>query len=281
MSVPRWFRDGYRDAVWESEVLTADHKAVAEIYARHARDIRGDKSSEADLAWLTYDRLQAAAGIRRRSKVKAILDDLEAGGWLVVVQRVHRRPTVYRLAIPDSPETPITGTTVVPPGGTTVVPPLVPGRNHGSHVRAGNGGVGSVDVGTPPLEELPSISSPSGPASPADIRRVVEATGADERQAAAIIAKIRADNHITHSLGAYLRAIPDSDLRRHHASLHGHRHDDAKNAADFEDRRRTAPDCIHGYPAGALIRPSTGRALCPLCHRGRPALTPNQGKPGR
>ncbi|MBG6133965.1 hypothetical protein [Longispora fulva] len=300
MSGARWFRDRFRDAVWECETLTADHKAVAETYARHARDGRGDKSAWADLAWLTYDRLQAGAGIRRRSNVKKILDDLEGAGWLVVVQRVHRRPTVYRLAIPQPPATTpepvpagggstasgvvgaVGGTTVVPPGRTTVVPAVVASRDHGSHTLTGRGGVGSADVGTPPSEELPSISSPSGAIRAADLRRVTAATGADEHQAAAIIAKIQADNHITRSLTGYLHAITDADLRHHHAALHHQPdHAAAEDTAAFEQRRRTAPACVHDHPAGALIHPTTRRALCPLCHRGRPPITPNRGKPGQ
>ncbi|GIG60575.1 hypothetical protein Lfu02_49470 [Longispora fulva] len=282
VTAPRWFRDRFRDAVWESEQLTADHKAVAETYARHARDAHGDKSAAADLAWLTYDRVQVGAGIRRRSNVKKILDDLEAGGWLVVVQRVHRRPTVYRLTIPTSRAADgENATTVVPPDVTTVVPRPVPGRNHRSHNYADQARAGSPDVGTPPLEELPSISSPSADAvRPADIRRVIDATGADEHQAAAIIAKIRNENQIR-SVSAYLRAISDADLRLHHAALHGHGDQAGGDlAAAFERRRSAAPDCIHGYPAGALIHPTTGRAMCPLCRRGRPALTPSHGRPG-
>ncbi|WP_412538616.1 hypothetical protein R8Z50_22520 [Longispora sp. K20-0274] len=269
--------------MWDSADLTADHKAVAETYARHVRDVHGDKSASADLAWLTYDRLQVGAGIRRRSNVKKILDDLESGGWLVVVQRVHRRPTVYRLAIPEPATVPAGVTTVVPPMETTVVPPLVAARDHGSHIMAARGGTGSSDVRTPPLEELPSISSPSPAVRVTDVRRVIAVTGADEQQAVAIIAKIRNDHHIVHSLTAYLRAIPDDDLRHHHATLHPHTgaNDVAHRSAAFEHQRRTAPNCIHDYPAGALIRPTTGRALCPLCQRGRPPVAPNRGKPGR
>lgn len=96
----RWFRDVYRDAVWESEGLKGLEKAVAETYARHARDERGSRSESADLSWLTYERLMEKAGIGSRATVVGLVARLVAKGWLKPVQQVSRRATVYRLMIP-------------------------------------------------------------------------------------------------------------------------------------------------------------------------------------
>lgn len=86
----RWFRDIYRDAVWESEDLTAVEKAVAETYARHARDANDAKTPNADLAWLTYPRLMAKAGIGRRANVSAAVASLarNEGRSLDLIEKV-------------------------------------------------------------------------------------------------------------------------------------------------------------------------------------------------
>lgn len=166
MNAARWYRDLYSDAVWESETLNAAEKAVAETYARHARDERGEKSAAADRAWVTYPRLMAKAGIGRRAKVAEVVDRLEEAGWLEVLERVSRRATLYRLTIPGGSDA---GTTDLVPGrnygssdgGTTAPEPVlgassdagttvVPLPDHGSSVFAS----GSSDGGTQPLVPL-------------------------------------------------------------------------------------------------------------------------------
>lgn len=163
MSGNRWFRDTYSDAVWECETLTAVEKAVAETYARHARDAEGSKSPGADLAWLTYPRLMAKAGIGRRANVKPAVDALVDAGWLQVEQQVSRRATLYRLTIPAGSSDGGTtgaeargsddGTTdpeATGSGGSTPGTTVVPLDRSGSSVSAS----GSSDGGTQPLEPL-------------------------------------------------------------------------------------------------------------------------------
>lgn len=144
----RWFRDIYRDAVWESEELTAQEKAVAETYARHARDEHDDKSATADLAWTTYPRLMAKAGIGRRANVSTAVASLVRKGWLTVVREASRRPTLYRLTIPvggfDGGTT--SQASRSSDDGTTVVPRPAAGSSTSA--------AGSSDGGTQPLGPL-------------------------------------------------------------------------------------------------------------------------------
>lgn len=165
----RWFRDIYRDAVWESEELTAQEKAVAETYARHARDEHDNKSATADLAWTTYPRLMAKAGIGRRANVSTAVASLVKKGWLTVVREASRRPTLYRLTIPVGGSD--GGTTSQANrssgDGTTVVPRPAAGSSTSA--------AGSSDGGTQPLGPLESrpptslsdartsVPAPSGP----------------------------------------------------------------------------------------------------------------------
>ena len=183
MSGGRWFRDIYRDAVWESEDLSSDEKAVAETYARHARDAAGDKSATADISWLKYPRLMAKAGIGRRDNVKPACDSLVEKGWLVVVREVHRRSTIYRLAIPRSPDV---GTSVVhagsPDTGTSVVPED-PSRSPDTGTSVvPTPALGSPDVGTPPLTPLvKDLKAPSSSSrTPGTTEPVELALQADE-----------------------------------------------------------------------------------------------------
>lgn len=151
----RWYRDVYRDAIWECEALSSVEKAVAETYARHARDENDDKSATADVAWLTYERLMAKAGIGRRANVSSAVASLVKAGWLKPVRQVSRRATVYRLTIPAGSSD--GGTTGhedrSSDGGTTVVPPPPAGSSTSSP--------GSSDGGTQPLgpSRRPSTTS--------------------------------------------------------------------------------------------------------------------------
>jgi hypothetical protein len=184
----RWFRDVYRDAVWESPALKAAEKAVAETYARHARDKDGNKSATADLAWLTYERLMEKAGIGRRAGVSAAVTRLVDLGWLKPVQQVSRRATVYRLTIPVGGSSDGGTTDAGEPdkprssdGGTTVVPLSESGSSTFPS--------GSSDGGTQPLgpsKELTTRSislsaredeAPASPAvAPQPEREIVEAS---------------------------------------------------------------------------------------------------------
>lgn len=146
----RWIRDVYRDAVWESEDLNATEKAVAETYARHARDKDDNKSATADLAWLTYPRLMTKAGIGRRANVSAAIAALVEAGWLTVVRETSRRPTLYRLTIPAGSSDGGTSDRSSD-GGTTVVPKIASGSSASV--------AGSSDGGTQPLG--PSVKPPS------------------------------------------------------------------------------------------------------------------------
>jgi hypothetical protein len=144
--------------VWEAETLTAAEKAVAETYARHVKGLNtGGVAADADLAWLTYERIMAKAGIGRRANVAAATASLVKAGWLVVHQEVNRRPTVYRLAVPLLGSS-TTGTTDASSDGGTTVVPL---SDLGSSTLSGSTRAGSSDGGTPPLEVLPLKRSPS------------------------------------------------------------------------------------------------------------------------
>lgn len=96
----RWFVDLYRDQVWDSDDLKADEKAIAETYARWARDEDGNRGPAADRSWVTYDKLQMKAGVRRRPQVTKIVRLLVDKGWLKPVLERSRRPTIYQLTIP-------------------------------------------------------------------------------------------------------------------------------------------------------------------------------------
>ncbi|RKR92682.1 hypothetical protein BDK92_7160 [Micromonospora pisi] len=176
----RWFRDIYRDAVWESEHLSADQKAVLETYARHARNAAGDKGPDADLAWLTYPRLMAKSGIRRRAKVPAIVDSLVAAGWLALVHEAPRRSTIYRLVVPvvsssvgtnDDAGSSDVGTTDETAGSSNVGTTVVPSADHGSSTSAaGSSNGGTQPLG--PLQEQPlTTASLSGANAPPPTRR--------------------------------------------------------------------------------------------------------------
>ncbi|HEY6115916.1 MAG TPA: hypothetical protein VI172_08160 [Candidatus Dormibacteraeota bacterium] len=181
----RWFRDVYRDAVWESPTLKAAEKAVAETYARHARDTEGNKSAVADLAWLTYERLMEKAGIGRRASVSTAVTRLVDLGWLKPVQQVSRRATVYRLTIPVGGSSD-GGTTEADEheearssdGGTTVVP----FSGSGSSTSAS----GSSDGGTQPLgpsKELTITPTSPTPPPPGSALVVVDAEIVEEEGA--------------------------------------------------------------------------------------------------
>jgi hypothetical protein len=261
MSAGRWFRDVYRDAVWESETLTANEKAVAETYARHARDVNGQKSASADTAWVEYQRLMAKAGIGRRANVSAATKQLVKDGWLVIHRQSGRRPTVYRLAIPlggsDS------GTTEASSdGGTTVVPMT----DHGSSTQSDSYRSRSSDGGTQPLEDLPLKKSPSSSAGHAPLEALRARLGADldDDEIEWIHQKIKdmAGGPIRKSFAAYLGGIPDADLNEYRRQYRN-REPDLYDVPWCEDCDGPKTRRVHresSYGEGVI------RVPCPACN---------------
>lgn len=250
----RWYRDVYRDALWEAEDLDATAKAVAETYARHARDKQGNKGPDADLAWLTYERLMAKAGLGRRASVPVVVDRLVKAGWLTVETQVHRRPTVYRLTIPSSAVGTSAGSST---GGTSVVPPPYIGSSTQSKMPES----GSSTGGTPPLEELPLLKSPSLSRPPPQAK-FLKALGVDEREREVLIQKIEEQNNVQ-SIGWWINASRNGTL------------------ADCLDRARAAPAAAPAKPPhcgkcdeNRQITVDRGgqpaMARCPDCHPARP-----------
>ena len=168
----RWFRDEYCDAIWESEDLTAAEKAIAETYARHARNARGEKSPDADLAWVVYDRLMVKAGIRRRANVSTAVANLVKLGWLDPVEQVGRRPTLYRLTIPLGSSD--GGTTEDAAGSSGVGTSVVPLSGVGSSTQSDLPKPRSSGGGTQPLlrpQGLTPTSLPTRQTARGDGRR--------------------------------------------------------------------------------------------------------------
>lgn len=300
-----WHIDAYRDAVWESDALKADAKAVAEIYARHARDDRGDKSTTADVAWVTYPRLMAMAGFRRRQNLGAAIGALIDGGWLTVVEQIPRRSPKYRLTIPGDRSSTI-GTTEhdqAKAGGSTVGTTSV-GR---SSTRSSDGGTsvvpllgaGSSDGGTQPLLPPPSTSSyaPSsasgqeGEEDPQtqtpEPRRAIEIVTANTRNLTAVerariarlAGKALAAGHSPDDVAAELRR-PTAGLSSVAAGLIGRMTELASAAviqrstgngadprrAEYERTARAAGECPHRVPGGAVPRPwANDTPVCPQC----------------
>jgi hypothetical protein len=210
MSGPRWFRDIYRDAVWEDETLTAIEKAVAETYVRHARDQDDRKSATADLSWLTYERLMTKAGIGRRANVAAAVAGLVKAGWLVVHREVNRRPTVYRLVVPLLGSSDAGTSAGSSDGGTSVVPV----SDAGSSAQSDSPDSGSSDGGTPPLKDLPKEKTPSSSSRPAGLDELQARIPVDDDEGVWILEKIRsnANGPIRKSMRAYLAKVDDADL---------------------------------------------------------------------
>ncbi|MBF9135178.1 hypothetical protein I0C86_40580 [Plantactinospora sp. S1510] len=179
----RPFRDTYRDAVWESDELSAVEKATAETYARYVRNRDGDRAPDADLAWLDYPTLMAKAGIGRRANAAKTAKGLVEKGWLEVVRAVSRRPTLYRLTIPERNYGSSDGGTTDPSernyrssdGGTTDDVATRDRSSDGGTTVVPQWNVGSSDGGTQPrnyLENPPptpmEINSPSSDESSRD-----------------------------------------------------------------------------------------------------------------
>lgn len=220
----RWFRDVFRDAVWEAKGLTPEERATLETYARHARTDDGRKAPEADQAWVTYERIMAMTGISRRARVAAVLRNLVTKGWIKSIREIARRPTLYQLTIPlGSSRCGTTEGAEDEPRDPPVVPHLelpeptqatsvVPHLDAGSSTSEPETPVGSSNGGTRPLEDLPS-PSPSGRARHPAADLIAAATGATDDESDYVLRTIeaRAQSPIR-DLVAYIRGTNPDDL---------------------------------------------------------------------
>jgi hypothetical protein len=300
MNAPRWYVDTYRDAVWESANLKAEAKAVAEVYARHARDSRGVRSATADLAWVTYPRLMQLAGIRRRENVSEVLETLEKAGWLTVVKKVPRRPTDYRLTIPEGE-----GNHASSDGGTTEHDRNQSGSSDGgttdqsgSSSPSSNGGTtvvpgvdhGSSDGGTPPLAPQKPPLSPDRPSgSPTGEREsatpntnpktspghtALATRGITGAEADRLVPVIEARNNVKMPRAWWLFVAGNgtldgviADARAFVSNMTTPAAQASPEQAEYAQLLAEGPECPHGIPAGAIIRPQFGTSRCPQCRR--------------
>lgn len=219
----RWHADAFQDAVWESRTLSLKAKALAVTYARHARDEAGERTPAADLAWLTYERAMAQTSIGKRTAIAAAAKELVDGGWLVAVRVVARRPTIYRLAIPDPAASSPVGTSSKGTTGAPDVPTgelrALPGSSQtgpGSSLSesgSSHGGTSVVPTGERNLSSK-STSPPSSARALAAVAEIAARTGADDDEALALIEKIEAmaRGGLRTTARAYVRAMPDEDL---------------------------------------------------------------------
>lgn len=244
----RWHADAYSDAVLYHSQLPPKARMLALAYARRALDEHGRRSAAADLTAMTYDMAQQMTGIGRRCDVTRFLHLLVDAGWLQIVRTVHRRPTVYRLTIPDAfqPTTANKADTTSVPGSLPqsiaptpshdetaaaqnvqnappeLPPPTGPTRTAGTGTTVvpfrlrRDSAVGTTVV---PTAE-PSISnkehSSSSSRRPLTLAYIADTLTIDDDEAAAVIEQIRraARQPIT-SLSAYLRRISAEDLAAH------------------------------------------------------------------
>ncbi|WP_395691513.1 helix-turn-helix domain-containing protein [Nocardioides sp.] len=222
----RWPRDGFRSAVWESELRPLE-RLIALAYAEHAAD--------RDYAWVTYPRLQDCTGLSRDAIARAI-DGLRSAGWLELKEatRQQRSPR-YWLRIPTAQQSVSrTAESVLPPGrqGAGYPHPSVSQTAEAlSPLSAGlQGEVSSPSPDTSPLP--PDTSSPRGRADqsshpstdqstrasvlPADQQRAVfelAARGIDESAAAQCVAVVAATKH-PDDLSRYVSRFTVEDVDR-------------------------------------------------------------------
>lgn len=239
----RWWRDVYRDAIWESEDLDSEAKAVAETYARHAKDAEGHKTQAANLSWVTYPRLMALAGIGRREGVSRAVQRLVDKGWLTVHHQVSRRATVYRITIPTACQPDNDGSS---DGGTTnetTNEPVVPVQGSGSSVRPPRRGPGGSDGGTQP--SLRPSKEPSSVVSPY-VKRVLAVTDATDDEARDLIEKIKTDSagKIEKTFGSYFAGFNDQSIVENLERLRT----DRKPASSVPDAAKTPCPLHRGQP---------------------------------
>lgn len=87
-----WWRSKWMESIYTADDLKPLEVLVATVYADHAHDKR--------VAWVTGGRLIQRTKLSRDAMNRA-LKGLESKGYLVAIERRHRRPTVYGLVIPE------------------------------------------------------------------------------------------------------------------------------------------------------------------------------------
>lgn len=90
----QWPRDKWLEAIWESDVLTANERCVAYVYARYAGKL--------DISWCVWDELRKRSGIKSRDAINRAIKGLLAGGWLELTEPARQHYSArYRLTIPQ------------------------------------------------------------------------------------------------------------------------------------------------------------------------------------
>lgn len=264
----------YRDAIWESTLLTPEQRIVALCYANHARG--GER------AWVSIGRLMEQTGIRSRSTACAKVADLIAAGWLAPIgpHPEHRQRIVYRLAIPDESTTQqpapkrarredgrYTSKTETGPrmGPVQHVDRSMYGEETGPrmepepvHVWSRTGPARGLDSLDSPDDSL--NDSPRG----ADRRSPLALLGATAEEEEMIIEGIRKNNPKIKDIGAYVAAMGrNGDLEPLIDVVRSAMAADAISTRLAEIRR--GPECEHLVPGGDQPHPATGDRLCPMC----------------
>lgn len=93
----KWFRDTYREALWQPNALRPNEVLVGLAYAEYA--------GQEDVAWVAWTTLSDMTGMRSRTTISAAIRGLVDAGWLVQIEpaRQHKSPR-YRLTIPTNPD---------------------------------------------------------------------------------------------------------------------------------------------------------------------------------
>ena len=87
-----WWRSKWMESIYTADDLKPLEVLVATVYADHAHDKR--------IAWVTSERLMQRTKLSKDAMHRA-RKGLETKGYLVALERRHRRPTTYGLVIPE------------------------------------------------------------------------------------------------------------------------------------------------------------------------------------
>ena len=87
-----WWRSKWMESIFSADDLKPLEVLVAAVYADHSRNQR--------VAWVTGERLMQRTKLSKDASHRA-LKGLETKGYLVAIERKHRRPTTYALVIPE------------------------------------------------------------------------------------------------------------------------------------------------------------------------------------
>lgn len=209
-------------------------------------------------------RLEQMTGLSRRS-VQRELNALETDGWVVRKRpavedaRANKERTRYRLMIPKAratqtlagPDYPDMARATGTPARATQTPELGP---QGHRARA------TQTLIPDPSQTIDQTAARNGPE-----RIVIEATGANAEEAAAIVRRIRNERDPKSMIGFLRRMAEDGDLAQH---LTEHRA--AIRKAEVEkawSEIKHGPPCEHLMPGGAMPHPVTGEPVCLSCRR--------------